>query len=261
MQAPIITFTTDWGTKDFFIGMVKGRILSEVPDANIIDITHNVTPYKIIYATMVVRHACLNFPKETIHIIDVNSEPKADQPFIIARYKGHYFICADNGLPYSVFGNECESVTRIPYTLGNSNSFIGLTLFTELAIRLAKCEKPSSMGESHSQLLQRNLLEYNLRDNKLSVTIVHNDSYGNAYLGITRAKFEEIRNGREFILDANGGKITTISPYYTTDNEDLALIESATGLLQIALYQSSAAQLLNLKSESSVQFTFKSKSE
>ncbi|MBO4741460.1 MAG: SAM-dependent chlorinase/fluorinase, partial [Bacteroidales bacterium] len=51
----LVTLTTDWGTSDFFAGMVKGRLYSMIPDVQVIDITHNIEPYNRLKTAFIVR--------------------------------------------------------------------------------------------------------------------------------------------------------------------------------------------------------------
>ena len=60
---PIITLTSDWGLKDHYIGAVKGAILSRMPDATIVDITHLIPSFDSEQAAFVLRNAYPNFPK------------------------------------------------------------------------------------------------------------------------------------------------------------------------------------------------------
>ena len=81
----IITLTSDYGTKDFFISAVKGAILSELNDTNIIDISHEVTPFHIAEGAYIVKNAYKNFPKKTVHIIAIDTE-KQKKVYIMKKY-------------------------------------------------------------------------------------------------------------------------------------------------------------------------------
>jgi hypothetical protein len=87
MQSPIVTLTTDWGDRDFFAGKVKGKLYSYIPGVRVVDITHNIEPFQFMKAIFVVKNACLDFPKGTIHIIDINSSETAQMPFVVVEYK------------------------------------------------------------------------------------------------------------------------------------------------------------------------------
>jgi S-adenosylmethionine hydrolase len=69
----IITLTTDFGIKDHFTANIKGAILSELPEANIIDISHQISPFNILEAAYIIQNSYKSFPTNTIHIIGVDS--------------------------------------------------------------------------------------------------------------------------------------------------------------------------------------------
>ena len=67
----IITLTTDWGTKDHYIGAVKGTILRQMPEATIVDITHAIPAFDLNQAAFIIRNFYKNFPAGSIHILAV----------------------------------------------------------------------------------------------------------------------------------------------------------------------------------------------
>src|SRR3989304_1121292 len=72
----IITLTTDLGLKDYYLSTVKGAILSDCPDAIIVDISHDINKYDILQASFVVKNSYKSFPKGSIHIIGITPEPE-----------------------------------------------------------------------------------------------------------------------------------------------------------------------------------------
>ena len=258
MEAPIITLTSDWGDKDFFTGMVKGRLYSNIPNVRVVDISHGIEPFDIARATFVVRQTCLGFPKNTIHIIDINSVADEYHPFVIVEYDGQYFICNDNGLPFSVFGNEADNITHIPFdNVRDTRPFVAYDLLCGLAIQLANGKRPSDLGKPWPRLTQSSAPAYIVNGDRLIVYISYIDNYGNAYLNITYPEFEKIRAGRNFVLNINHSKINSISHSYGTRGTGLILIVSSTGHLHVAIRNDSAEQLLGLKVQGNLEFVFK----
>ena len=94
----IITLTTDFGTKDHFVGAVKGTIYHELPDARIVDISHHISPFNITETAYILKNAYKSFPEGSIHIIGVDSELNAENKHIALKLDNHYFICPDNGV-------------------------------------------------------------------------------------------------------------------------------------------------------------------
>ena len=94
---PIITLTTDLGLKDHYVASVKGAILSQIPDINIVDITHNIDAFNISQTAYVIRNCYKNFPAGSIHILGVDAELSIDNSHLAVFAGGHYFIGTDNG--------------------------------------------------------------------------------------------------------------------------------------------------------------------
>src|SRR6185436_10842535 len=95
---PIITLTTDLGTRDYYVGTVKGELLRAIPGAQIIDISHDIEPYNNIHGAFVLKNAYHHFPEGTIHIIGVNIFHDPESAPVIINHEGYFFVGQDNGL-------------------------------------------------------------------------------------------------------------------------------------------------------------------
>lgn len=255
MKTPIVTLTTDWGDRGFFAGMVKGALMRLIEGVQVVDITHRLEAYNIMTASFVVRHGCLGFPEGTVHIIDVASQ----QPYIVVRSRGQYFICSDNGLPALVFGDAVEAVVSIPVQAGGIYNFAAYNLFTPVAARLLGGTPLGDIGPQHPQLLQRPLPGYLQQEEYYRIYIHYIDDYGNAYLGMSYEEFERLRQGRAFVIQVRGDMyVTELSrDYRSGGNGELRLTVSATGQLELALNSRSLAQFAGLKVNGSVLLKFK----
>jgi S-adenosylmethionine hydrolase len=95
---PIITLTTDYGTNDHLVGTVKGVILKINPDATIVDITHNVTPYDLLDGALAIGAAYAYFPPRTIHVVIVDPGVGTERRPLLVSGENQYFIAPDNGV-------------------------------------------------------------------------------------------------------------------------------------------------------------------
>ena len=94
----IITLTTDFGHKDYSIAVIKVALLNHIPEATIIDISHQITPYNHSETAYILKNAFSAFPKGSIHIIGVESELTPENIHLAMEFEGHFFIGADNGI-------------------------------------------------------------------------------------------------------------------------------------------------------------------
>ena len=257
MKTPIVTLTTDWGERDFFAGMVKGALLQHVEGVQVVDISHRLEHYNTVTASFVVRHGCLGFPEGTVHLIDVGSQ----QPFVALRARGQYYICSDNGLPALVFGDEVEECVSLPTQPGGIYNFAAYNLFVPAAVRLLNGTPLADLGPQHAQLMQRPRTGYMQQGEYYRIYVHYIDDYGNAYLGMSYKEFEELRQGRSFVIQVKEMTVGEIAAAYqrggNASDLSLRLTVSATGQLELALPNRSLAQLTGLRVNESVLLRFK----
>ena len=135
----IITLTTDFGTKDHFVGAVKGTIYSELPNARIVDISHHISPFNITETAYILKNAYKSFPEGSIHIIGVDSELNTENKHIALKLDNHYFICPDNGV-ISLLASEIkpEKIVEINIHDRIETSFPVLDVFVKVACHIAR---------------------------------------------------------------------------------------------------------------------------
>ena len=135
----LITLTTDFGTKDHFVGAVKGAIYSELPDAKIVDITHEITPFSITETAYILKNSYKSFPDKSIHIVGVDSELSPENKHIVILLDNHYFICPDNGL-ISMIASEINPTQIVEINIHDrvESSFPVLDVFVQVACFIAR---------------------------------------------------------------------------------------------------------------------------
>ena len=101
----IITITSDLGTTDHYLAVIKGQLLCQIPDATIIDVTNEIVKFNIIQAAYTVKNTIDNFPKGTVHLVLVGI-PNEETDFVIVNHKGQFYIGQDNGVFSLVFEHE-----------------------------------------------------------------------------------------------------------------------------------------------------------
>ena len=247
----IVTLTTDWGTKDFFSGMVKAKLYSNIPDVQVVDITHDIEPYNLSSTAFVVKNACLNFPKGTIHIIDVNSFI-GDSYFVVVEYKEQYYICTDNKIPYSIFGDKFTTAVEIDVHWDSYfYNFAAYDLFCKVAAMIAQGLPLEKIGPRKDELNKSQAITYISDSNSIRAYIMYIDSYGNAYLNVTYEKFAEISRNRSFsvCIQSEEKKFSTIFDSFGSASKDSEMVvtASSTGYIVIGLKIASAEQLLHLR--------------
>jgi len=257
----IITITSDWNEDDYYVAALKGKILTRCPQTQIVDISHKVKPFHSAQAAFLVRNSYRNFPDGTIHIIAVNTEPVKEGQLLAAKTAGQYFLTADNGILGLLGDPKPEKVVRIDRSLtADASSFMALSVFAEVACRLATGATLEKLGSPAAHYDQRIPLRPTHEHNVITGSVIHVDSYRNAITNISREFFERAGGGHDFVIyvQSKHYRLESIVNRYSDvpEGEILALFNSL-GLLEIAIRNGKASGLLNLKINSTVRVEFK----
>jgi len=273
---PIITLTTDFGTRDYSVAAVKGMLLKKIDKPVIIDISHAISPYNLAEAAYILKAAYPNFPKKTIHIIGVNAEKTPLHKHLIVVLNEQYFIGADTGI-FSLLAGEdqIEKIIAIDNTKAKECIFPTKDIFTDIAAKIADNQPLDSLGTVITSVKKWRKINPNIsKKEELIGHIVYVDEFGNLSTDISKEFFETFRKNRRFEIIAAGAKITEIySTYDGISNYNLPASQrkkagksiavfNALNYLEIALYKSdpssggSAFSLLGLRIGDSVKIIF-----
>ena len=266
----IITLTTDFGTSDVYVGVMKGVILSINPDVEIIDITHSVSPQDIYEAAFTIRAAYRYFPKDTIHVVVVDPGVGSERQPIVCQTDIAYFVCANNGVLSRVLQdietddtNTSKSVVieNPSYILPQvSNTFHGRDIFSPVAAHLSLGVALSQFGTPIQDLVRFTVPIIQTIDNTLTGQIIKIDSFGNLITNISEdtltAFLLSTSNDAEavdFEILAGNTPITRLNSFYAESEagEPLAIIGSF-GLLEIAINLGNAETVLGMKRDDTI---------
>lgn len=236
----IITLTTDMGERDHYVAVVKGAILSQHPEARIVDISHAITPFDNAHAAFVLRHAYPEFPRGTIHIIGVNPETDGGQnPHLVVRHDGQFFIGADNGIFGLLFDGMPHEAFELTMMLDDDHlSFPTKSVFVKAACHLARGGTADVIGRKVVRIREQIGFQPAMDANTIRGKVMHIDHYGNLITNIRQGLFKELGKGRRFVITFGRSKddINRLHRSYeeVPQGEKLAFF-GANGLLQIAV--------------------------
>lgn len=247
----IIALLTDFGDSDYFVGSMKGVILSINPDVEIVDITHKINPFDIFEAGFVLKSSFSFFPPKTIFIAVVDPEVGSKRRILLAHYKNYYFIAPDNGVLSLVMEEKEEStvisVTSSHYFLSKiSSTFHGRDIMAPVSAWLSKGININSFGEECNDWFKLKFPEVKKLDEKVyEGEIIHIDRFGNL---ITNIPAHFLENKRDIKIEINGKLINKFKRSYSEGavGEPIFLIGSSE-FLEIGAFLSSAEKILNAK--------------
>ncbi len=211
----IVTLTSDFGTKDPDLAVVKSDILSQLQDIQLVDITHDLTPFDKEEAVYILKNSLLNFPDGTIHLIAFHSESFINNKPILIKTDKHFFLCNDNGVVPTILEGidyvayyldlvDFESFMRVHIeSLVNIRNDAFPTLFTKKATNLKKLSLPKPILEYEDNIVKT-----------ITTKVIYVDNYGNAVFNLSKDYFEELAQGRKIITKLRFDEIKGLKKGY-----------------------------------------------
>lgn len=251
---PIITFTTDFGLKDAYVGVLKGVVLSIEPGARLIDLSHEVEPHNVAEGAFLLRSAYRFFPSNAIHVAVVDPGVGTDRRAIAIQTTHGVFVGPDNGVftyvladQGAVAGHNAALQGAAAVELANSEfrlhdvstTFHGRDVFAPAAAHIARGVPMAEFGPAVDRVA---LLQYSLpltRGPDVLGTILHVDRFGNA---ISNIRHDDLPSSP--IFELAGIEIEGLSASYQ-DARINALIGSS-GFVEVAVQNGSAASTMGL---------------
>lgn len=250
----LITLTSDFGTKDYYVSVLKGRLLGVSRQISFVDITHQIAPFDIIETAFALRNAWFHFPKGTIHIATVITSDEGQFDWVAIQHQDHYFLLPNNGI-FSLIFPEIRKKEGFILKADNDTPYAEL----QNAVRHILAEKPfMEIGIPSNDLAERLSLQPVTGPGYLRGEVIHVDHYGNVITNITKKDFAAIGQGRPCkIYFRKLEPIEQISDDYSDVElgENVCLFNSS-GLLEIAVNMGNAAELYSLEKDSTIQVDF-----
>jgi S-adenosyl-L-methionine hydrolase (adenosine-forming) len=255
-----ITITSDYGNNSPYSAAIKGAIYTQMPSAQIVDISNTVSPFNVLQATYLLKQVVWHYPLHSIHLICVDTNIAANGSYIIAECDGQYFIGADNGIFSLLFENTSANFYIVKSQFINADDlFPEKNLFTFLAIQLTKGVSINELGDKGQPKNIKQSLMPVIEDKAIRGNIIFVDGFDNAITNISKTIFEQkLAEKPHFkLFFSRKLYINYISKNYSdvASGNELALFNES-GFLEIALNAGKAGQLLGLKMGAAIIIEF-----
>jgi S-adenosyl-L-methionine hydrolase (adenosine-forming) len=181
---PIITLLTDFGTRDGFIGVMKGVMMHIAPNARFVDISHDLPPFSIAAASFLLAWSFRYFPPGTVHLCVVDPGVGTSRRVLIAEACGHIFVAPDNGILTPLFdveyGTSLTAATHQKFWMDKvSHTFHGRDIFAPVAAYLATGVKAGDMGETITDPVRLDSQPLIIQPDSIVCHIQYIDRFGN----------------------------------------------------------------------------------
>ena len=245
---PTITLTTDFGTRDGFVGQMKGVILGINPEARVIDVTHDIEPFQVLEGALVLKGVGRYFPEGTINVAVVDPGVGGIRRGMVLRCHDRYFVGPDNGLFSLVISPapqwEAREIVNPEFTLPRPHpTFHGRDVFAPAAAYLSMGRSYDHLGPLITDPVTLQIPEPEQIDEGIEGQVIYVDRFGNLTTNIDEQMLTKpVKN-----VTVGDVVIKGISRYFAEAGEGapLALINSF-GLLEISVNLGNASALLGI---------------
>jgi S-adenosylmethionine hydrolase len=244
---PIFTLLTDFGTADGYVGEMKGVILARVPEATLVDITHDIPPQDVEAARLTLARVWRRFPPGTVHLVVVDPGVGTERAALAVSSDERFLVGPDNGVlsPALLVAGARTVALEVPPTA--APSFHGRDVFAPAAASLALGAELRLLGQTvAAPRIRRTPEPQRTGDGGLLGEVICIDRFGDAVTNLVgiRGGFVEAA-GLSLPLRRTYGEVAPGAP--------LAIVGSS-GLIEIAVRDGNAAQRLQLTRGTAVIF-------
>jgi S-adenosylmethionine hydrolase len=267
---PVITFLSDFGLQDDFVGVCHGVIKRIAPEVEVIDITHGIEPQRVLQGALVLCNTLAYMP-EGIHLAVVDPGVGSQRRALALRSgNGRLFVGPDNGL--LVPAAERHGGIAEAYELANrryalesvSRTFHGRDLFSPAAAHLASGVSAGELGPpvAVDALVHLDLPEPEVGSHRARATVLYVDRFGNMQLNLRREHLEEIgvEPGLRVELELGLERYYALAAWTFGDARrgDIILYEDAYRNMSVAISAGNAAQMFGVRAGQEIRISLDS---
>jgi S-adenosylmethionine hydrolase len=249
-----VTFLTDFGLVDDFVGTCHGVLKRLAPDVEIIDITHGIQPQAVLQGALVLRNTIPYMPL-AVHLAVVDpGVGSSRRPVVLRDREGRLYVGPDNGLlvPAAELAgiDAAHELANPEYALQSvSRTFHGRDLFAPAAAHLALGVDPGELGPplSPDALVRLDLPQPEFADGVVRATVLYIDRFGNMQLNLTREDLERVHvvAGTRLELSLSGERYyaTAARTFGDARPGEIVLYEDAYRNVAVAINRGNAAEM------------------
>lgn len=255
-----IVLMTDFGLNDIYVGQMKAVILAFAPTAQIVDLTHAITPQNIVQGAFLLGKSVSFFPERSIFVSVVDPGVGTSRKAIAIETEKHTFLAPDNGLLTALLQTgeikHCIHITEERYMLSTrSSTFHGRDVFSPAAAHLAAGVSLLELGNEidPAECSKIALPTCTTHDNGQSWkgSVIYIDHFGNL---VTSLDIEVLDRSKQWVVTVANCQQLMVSTTYgdVADQQPLAYVGSS-GMIEIAVRNGNAAKMLKIGSGETVK--------
>ena len=254
MAKPTIALLTDFGTRDHYVGAMRGVVLGICADATLVDLSHDLPAHDIGFAALELAAVYRYFPSGTIFLVVVDPGVGTPRRGIAAEAGEWRFVAPDNGVLTAVFQETAPKkvveLTERRYARPTvSRTFEGRDRFAPAAAWIAKGVHLTAFGRPIADYHLLDLPQPRLADGALDGAVIRIDRFGNVVTNLDRKSCERLTEGGGALQLTVGGQTIAriVSTYADIPAGEVGALFGSTDHLEFAAQAESAAARLGAK--------------
>ncbi len=255
----IITFLTDFGTKNAYVAQMKAVALS-LSNARLVDITHDVTPHNIREGGFLLQMAASRFPVGTVHVAVVDPGVGTPRKGIVVTTNSQILVGPDNGLllptARTLGSFTVYEITNPKYMISPiSSTFHARDIFTPVAAHIVEGVSFKEIGSKIDDFVDLDFGQPVCNDEGIVGTILYIDSFGNIITNIKESQIHRLRYGSIVTVSIKNKKhkIPFVKSYGYVKPQNLLLTVGSSHFVELSMNQGNAAQKLKAKPGDTMQ--------
>jgi S-adenosylmethionine hydrolase len=252
MARPIVALLTDFGTRDHYVGAMKGVLLSVCPEVALVDVTHEIPPHDILAGALELAACYRYFPPGTIFLVVVDPGVGSARAGLAAEVGDFRFVAPDNGVLTAVFEEQAPRrvvvLSERRYARPTiSRTFEGRDRFAPAAGWLAKGVEFAALGRSVHEYQLLAIPRPVVDDGRIVGEVLRVDRFGNLVTNLDRRMVEQARERGRVVLRVGGTEVThLVATYAEAETGELCGLFGSTDALEIALNAGDASARLGV---------------
>jgi S-adenosylmethionine hydrolase len=256
MSGAVVTLLTDFGTREPFVGVMKGVLLSACPGVQIVDLTHDIEPQRIRDAAFWLGVSYRWFGPGTVHVAVVDPAVGSDRRVLAARADGQLFVAPDNGILEGVRrkAKSFEARALDPVALGitlRSRTFHGRDLLAPVAGRLAAGTLAfEAAGKVVEPVATQLLPDARVGEHSADGEVVLIDRFGNL---VTNLEADTLVHLSVATVRLAGRELAVVGTYTDLEPRACGVVVGSFGQLEVVCREGSATKELGIQSGARVR--------
>ncbi len=254
----IITLTSDFGECDHYVGALKGRILSQIPQQAIVDISHQIQHFDLAHGAFVLRSTYPAFPDGTIHLVAVDTVGNQERSHLAIQLENQFFLMANHGMLGLLSDQDPQLVVELPAP-EEPSAFPALEVLAPAAIDIVNGKPLAELGQQKTDYHKMVGRQMRVLKDQIIGHVIRVDHYGNLITNIEKKAFCNRKQGNKYAVSIGREQFRRInSSIDETGSGDCFVIFNSQGLLEVGINKGNASELLGLRFDSPIKIQFSS---